>query len=110
MKITIYELLGLVKDGKAPRVINFLGDTKYYDEDTKNYYNVQGNSELFNSYVGDYLNDEVEIIGEDKKIEKLFNCEMKSKNGEITILVANINDLKDKINEIIDKINKEEKW
>ena len=48
------------------------------------------------------LNDEVEIIEEDKKIEKLvFN---KGQDGDI--LVNGVS-LIDKVNEIIDKVNKE---
>ena len=76
MKISIYELLGLVKDGKAPKKI------KYNDY----IYTVKGNaienfvdycSEedewCFNHYVRyENLNDEVEVLEEEKKIpEKL---------------------------------------
>lgn len=76
MKITIYELLGLVKEGKAPKKI------KYNDY----IYTAKGNaiegfvdycSEedewCFNHYVRyENLNDEIEILEEEKKIpEKL---------------------------------------
>ena len=38
MKITMYELLGLVKDGKAPKKIKYNDIELEYDKDTKDYY------------------------------------------------------------------------
>ena len=38
MKITMYELLGLVKDGKAPKKIKYNGVELEYDELRKDYY------------------------------------------------------------------------
>jgi len=49
-----------------------------------------------------FLNDEVEIIEEDKKIEKLELATTDGGENTIYMVLAN------KINEIIDKLNKEE--
>ena len=37
MKITVYELLGLIKDGKAPKKIKYCGHIYEWDEDSKFY-------------------------------------------------------------------------
>ena len=75
MKITIYELLGLVKDGKAPKKIKF--NYSIYEYKWSNAYQekcyVNGNNYRLweNLNLNSNLNDEVEIIEEPKKIEKL---------------------------------------
>lgn len=97
MKITMYELLGLVKDGKAPKEIKYKNFVygwvqKYktytrYDITVKDLYITTNN-----------LNDEVEIIEEPKKIKKIdfgtLNTQ-KEKNRA----------MKDTINKLIDEIN-----
>ena len=74
-QITIYELLGLIKDGKAPKKI------KEYKENTRNdiyvlnendWYTTEDGCSDLNIFFKDRLNDKVEIIEEDKPIEK-FN-------------------------------------
>lgn len=68
-----------------------------------------------NYYVEEVLNDEVEIIEEDKKIRKLDYIEentfSKRQNGmtaeDRRLLDSNFRELGNKINEIIDYINKE---
>ena len=82
MKITIYELLGLVKDSKAPKKIKYNGDIYFLESNAifeffmyktidYNKFNTDGErlgKALFldNHYM--HLYDEVEIIEEDKKI------------------------------------------
>ena len=65
MKITIYELLGLIKDGKAPKKI------KVYDEifEYQDTYIDEDRLELFHDYYIK-LNDELEIIEAEQDIEK----------------------------------------
>lgn len=86
MKITIYELLRLVKDNKAPEKIKF-------------------------------INDEVEIIEEPKKIKKLepvrgsgltdlTDKDMVLRNNSLIELCKTLNNMNNKINELIDEINK----
>lgn len=59
----------------------------------------------FSHYIDwDNLNDEVEIIEEDKKIEKIPK---KDKNGDIYLYSNEALEIIDKLNEIIDYINKE---
>ena len=76
MKITIYELLGMIKDGKAPKEVKREGHYYTYNEFEKDYYEGMGYDYeyLIKNTSNDRLNDEVEIIEEKKKIpEKLNN-------------------------------------
>jgi len=105
MKITIFELLGMIKDGKAPKKIKYLG--KIYDYEDSDYFG-SDYGYLFDRYnVSGILNDEVEILEEEKKIpEKLstwFSVETKQ-SKELNIEYANTNfeNMYEKINEIID--------
>lgn len=117
MKITMYELLGLVKDGKAPKKIKYYGKIFQLEEENGYYYCYENDFQsdwssnlLSNELIlsADELNDYVEIIEESKKIEKLdldgyyddnSYCECKSEwcSSEDVLVV--------KINEIIDEIN-----
>ena len=113
MKITMYELLGLVKDGKAPKkikyrqnIFGFIHSLADYKPDDITKYN--GNyllHYLFEEEVN-FLNDEVEIIEEPKKIEKIekpTKDEYLYSNGKE--LYENDMKVYDKINELIDEIN-----
>ena len=101
MKITMYELLGLIKDGKAPKKISYNDIEIEYNKDTKDYY------PYYDKYLFEYkfedcvdfLEDEVEIIEEPKKIKRL-DIDFKKIDDEIVYL-----EFESKINEIIDEIN-----
>ncbi len=111
MKITIYELLGLVKDGKAPKKIKFRNEIYEYENHIKdNFIDYVGvekeTNEMFylssyigNNYISDIFTGEVEIIKESKKIEKCKNYE------DFLNIDDYIEHLKNKINELIDEIN-----
>ena len=103
MKITIYELLGLVKDGKAPKKIKYGNIKLEYDEDFTDYYKYcdKGFFEYKFTTCNDFLNEKVEIIEESKKIEKM-ECDVES---WFTPSQADIEIIK-KVNELIDEINK----
>lgn len=108
MKITFYELLGLVKDGKAPKKIKFGNIELEYDEKNEDYYSYYGGGlfEFKFSNCLNFLNDEVEIIEETKKIEKITVREktLGFPNGEWT--ARNMDKaFAIKINELIDEIN-----
>ena len=110
MKITMYELLGMIKDGKAPKNIKCYGYIFEYDTNHLRYESYFDKQILtLNDFVNvnDNLNDEVEIIEEPKGIPK----KLKSLNnvGNVSNLVEFIDKqqlnnhlLKDKLNEIID--------
>lgn len=113
MKITIYELLGLIKDGKAPKKIKYKDKIweciptihgrgyQYYSEYYQDYRTLQNQV-----YLEECLNDEIEIIEEPKKIEKITVREktLGFPNGEWT--ARNMDKaFAIKINELIDEIN-----
>ena len=120
MKITMYELLGLVKDSKAPKKIKFRNEIYEYENHIKDgfidYVGIEKeddeafylSSYIGNNYISDIFTDEVEIIEELKKIEKedLFKLdERMSKASLVAWQKANNGILKKKINELIDEIN-----
>ena len=84
MKITMYELLKLVKDGKAPKKIKFRNEIYEYENHIKDgfidYVGIEKeddeafylSSYIGNNYISDIFTDEVEILDEEpKKIEKI---------------------------------------
>ena len=122
MKITIYELLGLVKDGKAPKKIKYNGDIYFlksnaifeffmYKTIDYNKFNTDGErlgKALFldNHYM--HLYDEVEILNEAKedKIQKIYHFKTSLIQNEVEIFITkNLNQMVDKFNELIDEIN-----
>ena len=120
MKITMYELLGLVKDGKTPKKIKFRNEIYEYENHIKDgfidYVGIEKeddeafylSSYIGNNYISDIFTDEVEIIEELKKIEKedLFKLDKRmSKASLVAWQKANNGILKKKINELIDEIN-----
>ena len=130
MKITIYELLGLIKDGKAPKKIKGRLDMIYtFNACENDYVDDEAGKLLFYNLMhfrNKCLNDEVEIIEEDKQIEKLENEiefysyskyeELKKDVDKIIYILKainltenKINNLNNKLNEIIDKVNSLEK-
>jgi len=86
MKITIYELLGLIKNGKAPKEIEFNGERYIYDNEINDYEKINETEFLFDFYnATGILTDELKIIEEveDKeyedigelKIENIYKCD-----------------------------------
>lgn len=121
MKITIYELLGMIKDGKAPKRIIYRDIPMIYDNGTEDYIPHQtdkfhGNDlfhYLFEEETKIFLNGIVEILEEQKKIpEKLPYYSMekiqKAKNKDewheerISLLEKRVNDLHIKMNDLLD--------
>lgn len=111
-KITMYELLGMVKDGEAPKKIKYkniiyeLNDNKIWTDEV---YSNEGKSYIkLNFKHIKSLNDEVEILDdEDMEIEELgwidyniefthedFNREFRNICNTIDKLVREINKLK----------------
>ena len=110
MKITIYELLGLVKDGKAPKKIAYNSVILEYAEGNEDYYSYYGRG-LFEykfTTCNDFLNDEVEIIEEPKKIEyeqieELTCNDYDFEKKTINSLIKNQKKLIDEINNLKEK-------
>ena len=117
-KISVYELLGLIKDGKAPKMIKYK-DNNYiftgYDyhcvlTDIEKGFVEYGLIENYNQDLQSILNEKVEILEEDKPIiEKLYigKNDITYDDGEIDDdeLVDNFIDVKDKLNEVIEFLN-----
>lgn len=107
MKITMYELFGLIKDGKAPKKIRYRDIIWKYTSTVKGkgyqYYS-KGYEEwktLQNQvYLEECLNDEIEIIEEPKKIEHCLKSDRFLCNED------EIEHLRTKIDELIDEVNK----
>lgn len=107
MKITIYELLRLIKDGKAPKKIKYKNNIYEYDGETQNY--CSPINMIWDFLIGEdivaLLNDEVKIIEEDKKIsfEKIEELTCGTYDFEtqtINLLIKNQKRLIDEINKI----------
>lgn len=108
MKITMYELIGLIKDGKAPKKIKihktiyewvFIHHEFCYADNSIN------RILLFEYYVrNNKLNDEIEIIEEDKKIE--FEEIEELTCGTYDFEKQTINSLIKNQRKLIDEVNK----
>lgn len=115
-EITIYELLGLIKDGKAPKKIKWEDYIfSFYNDDylCKNEDFIKNRETnyllcyLF-SLPGSTLNIKIEILEEDKPIiEKIKRYEFKE-NGITISEQPSIIEIADKLNEVIDYINRRE--
>lgn len=120
MKITMYELLGLVKDGKAPKKIKYRDKIwqyvsttigtgyQYYSTFYEEWKNLQNQV-----YLEECLNDEVEIIEEPKKIEKIEMYQdeeghyfLNKQDRKVYVNCDEIDFMVGKFNELIDEINK----
>lgn len=94
MKVTIYELLGLVKDGKAPKEVRYRYGCLYkdfkFDAETSNY--ISDKDFLFGEDLTAMLNDKVEIIEEPKKQVELTEKEYLECLDEINKNIRTIRD------------------
>ena len=103
----IIDLLNKIANGEeVPKKIKYKNNILYLEDEaeeyepTFNYYDKDGEHALFEGWIGQYLNDEVEIIEEEKKIpEKLYGI-VNVKEG--TKISPNNEQIMFKINEIID--------
>lgn len=125
MKITIYELLGMIKDNKAPKKIRYSSYVFKYTGDkrlSRMYVMEHQETYLFRDMVST-LTNEVEILesatykqDEQNDISKLPYYDYSDLNMEVITqeeyfkrelqhIEKRLNDYHDKINEIIDKLN-----
>ena len=111
MKITIYELLGMVKDDKAPYKVKYQNEIYIMDDLEYFYVNNENKTPLFESIFDNYsdydaLNEEIEILDnlEEKKIpEKLTQFEAPFLKGDKPDIRFSL--IIDQINEIIDYLD-----
>lgn len=122
--ISVYELLGLIKDGKAPKMIKYK-DNNYiftgYDyhcilTDIEKGFVEYWLIRNYNQDLQSILNEKVEILEEDKPI--IEKIDTTSENTLFTMECYtgipeqaqdwNFNILKDKLNQVIDYINEKE--
>ena len=101
----VIDLLNKIANGEeVPKKIKFKGIDRIYEYDRLyNWFDDNSSDNCKDIFYICELNDEVEIIEEDKKIEKIDNAyyhETQDRQNEI---------FKNKINEIIDYINKGDK-
>ena len=124
----VIDLLNKIANGEeVPEKIKYDTKEMKYDHNKQDYlgYYSNGNGEWLFQYLFDrcrntehFINDEVEIIEEDKKIEKvntyiLCDYDFICKDDDNNLIATNIIDkafeeYSHKINEIIDKINEME--
>ena len=81
MKITMYELLGLLKDGEAPKKIKIDDIIYELDEKTNKYFTKMENYRVALGGLGEETNlifdafeNKVEILEEEKKIPEEIEC------------------------------------
>ena len=109
-EITIYELLGLIKDGQDVGKFWWNGCIHEVDEYNKIY---DTYCRKYKELTLDCLNDKVKIIEEDKKIEKIEirqdintgNNFILNKQGKRCYLTTHSKIIAEKINELTDEIN-----
>ena len=114
MKIKIIDLLNMMaNDEKIPKHIRFDNYIWDYLEDDNDYDSSFEDNWLFQDYIPnnydllEILNDEIEIIEENKKIEKLGkNFTFEDNTNEMAKSDWQVSIISQKINELIDEVNK----
>lgn len=114
-KITIYELLGLVKENKQPVVIKYIKNGKYYKwNNTQHDYMNANDYFIYKEPISEILTNNVEIIQENQQIEKLNieceneksgNCYIKNEQGTKCFLTKHSKIIVNKLNEVINMVN-----
>lgn len=114
MELTLYELLGLIKDNKAPKKIRrngndyefsiIDGDIDYIAIDKETGVKCYLSDVIGDNYLGFIFSTTVEVLEEEKEIEEIDMCTsgIMGFDGVENITSA----LKDKINELVREVNK----
>ena len=121
--ISVYELLGLIKDGKVPKKIKYNNRTYEFKEieEGTGYVYESGIVKIWLSNQIEFdisrcLNDKVEILEEDKliiekiKIEEDIVCNkfIRNEYGSSCYIKTHDRIIIEKLNEVIDYINRKE--
>ena len=107
MKIKIIDLFNKIANNeKVPKKIKFHGETYYYYDANRFYY--QNGFSMYRDFRfgGNCLNEEVEIIEEEKEIEKIDITKAYLSSNFHENVLEDIATLQTKVNELIDEINK----
>ena len=117
--MTVYDLIGRIKEGKAPEKIVLFGEEFNYDKDKKDYVDGEGDW-LFEDYdwlyeldtkLENWVDYVISVSKENfggfyfippkahKHIEKIDDIEFEKTGIKFTVL-------KEKVNELIDEVNK----
>ena len=110
MKIKIIDLLIKIAKEEAPKKIKIQNEIWIFEDIIQDY--SDGRKHLFsyymlNEYKPKFLNDEVEIIEEEKEIEKLGKkFTLEGNTSELTKSDWQFSVISQKINELVDEINK----
>ena len=115
--ITVYDLLGLIKEGKAPKKIEYQGNILEFDKEDYKFYvgaDVLSDDSLVKYISVGNLNEKVEILEEDKhiiekiKIEEDIVCNkfIRNEYGSSCYIKTHDRIIIEKLNEVIDYINK----
>ena len=109
--ISVYDLLGLIKEGKAPEFLRYDNLIWQYKEQFDDYFN--GEEYLIGDGFDDwdnaktYLNEKVEILEEDKPIIEKLNLDREPLRGrEVPRAIDYL--LEGRINEIIEFLSRKE--
>ena len=122
MKITIYELLGLIKDNKAPKKIRCFGHDYEFSISDEGIDYIEIDKEAGERYLTDVIGDNylgfifsttVEVLEEEKEIEELsllgdprVTCEDSFLSRILTNNNKEHNEIINKINELVRELNK----
>ena len=100
----VIDLLNKIANGEeVPEIIKYKNENLYFDYETTNYFNDEDMHSLFCG-AQFILNDEVEIIEEDKDIEEISFRDIAISINET--YNDNVDVLMNKINELIREVNK----
>jgi DNA-directed RNA polymerase specialized sigma54-like protein len=106
----VIDLLNKIANGTQPKIIIFDTEKYIWEKEQKEYRRYPYENNLYYSLWSDYnlmkcLNDEIEIIEEDKPIEKITIDLNYANHYSKANVKANGKYLAEKINEIIDVVN-----
>lgn len=118
--ISVYDLLGLIKDGKAPKKIKWDNVEWEFKEEFDDYfrngtYLTTEGFDIFNS-AKDFLDNTIEILEEDKPIIEKIEIEedivcnkfVKNEYGAKCYIKTHDKIVIEKLNQVIDYINRKE--
>lgn len=122
MELTLYELLGLIKDNKAPKKIRCFGHDYEFSISDEGIDYIEIDKEAGERYLTDVIGENylssifsttVEIIEEEKEIEELsllgdprVTCEDSFLSRMLTNNNKEHNEIINKINELVREVNK----